>query len=363
MGVRTFLFALFMLAMSSVSFGQVRFAVAVTIAPPVLPVYEQPICPGDDYIWTPGYWSWGDDISDYYWVPGTWVVAPEAGFLWTPPYWGWDGGSYVFYDGYWGPEIGFYGGIDYGFGYFGVGFVGGRWDHDHFFYNRSVTNVDVTIIHNVYNERVDHETGGNRFSFNGPGGIDRRPTQQEEAAAHQRHIAPISAQVQHVQAARSNPEFRHSANHGTPPVMATPKPGAFDDRGTVRGGANRGAENNAGRTENNGSRSIVHPNDIPPAERGGPAPNTGNAKLDKKYQQEQDKLVKQQGQERQKLQQQQDKEHQQMDKQKADETQKQQLEQRHQQQTQQLVQKHTQQRETMQSRQSAAPRSNSNHPK
>src|SRR5271163_4912094 len=131
---------LMMFSMAGTSFGGI--GVSITIAPPELPVYDQPVCPGDDYIWTPGYWAWGDD--GYFWVPGTWVLAPQPGFLWTPAYWGWADGSYVFYDGYWGPQIGFYGGIGYGFGYFGVGFVGGRWDGGHFFYNRSVVNVDVT---------------------------------------------------------------------------------------------------------------------------------------------------------------------------------------------------------------------------
>jgi hypothetical protein len=54
------------LAISTASFAQVRVGVAITIAPPELPVYDQPICPGDGYIWTPGYWAYGDD--DYYWV-------------------------------------------------------------------------------------------------------------------------------------------------------------------------------------------------------------------------------------------------------------------------------------------------------
>ena len=162
--VRSLLLVLMLLAGASVSFAQVRVGVAITVAPPVLPVYDQPVCPGDGYIWTPGYWSWGDD--GYFWVPGTWILAPEPGFLWTPGYWGWGDGSYVWYDGFWGPTVGFYGGIDYGFGYFGVGFVGGRWDHGHFFYNRAVMNVNVDVIHNVYNERVDHETV-NHYSFNG----------------------------------------------------------------------------------------------------------------------------------------------------------------------------------------------------
>ena len=56
--------------------------VSITIAPPVLPVYVQPALPGPGYIWTPGYWAYGDD--DYYWVPGTWVLPPTVGLLWTP---------------------------------------------------------------------------------------------------------------------------------------------------------------------------------------------------------------------------------------------------------------------------------------
>ena len=42
------------------------------------------------------------------------------------------GDGFVFYDGYWGPHVGFYGGINYGFGYFGLGFEGGRSDNRHF---------------------------------------------------------------------------------------------------------------------------------------------------------------------------------------------------------------------------------------
>src|SRR5579859_3381669 len=41
-----------------------------TQAPPPLPEYDQPPCPGDDYIWTPGYWNYASE--GYYWVPGAW---------------------------------------------------------------------------------------------------------------------------------------------------------------------------------------------------------------------------------------------------------------------------------------------------
>jgi hypothetical protein len=80
LSIRSLLLALTMLITPMASFAQV--GISITITPPELPVYEQPACPGDGYIWTPGNWAWGDD--GYYWVPGTWVMAPQVGFLWTP---------------------------------------------------------------------------------------------------------------------------------------------------------------------------------------------------------------------------------------------------------------------------------------
>ena len=76
----------------------------MAFGPPPLPVYEQPLCPDEGYIWTPGYWAYDDDYDDYYWVPGTWVMAPEVGFFWTPGYWGWEGEGFIFHEGYWGPQ-------------------------------------------------------------------------------------------------------------------------------------------------------------------------------------------------------------------------------------------------------------------
>src|ERR1700676_1702237 len=75
------LLALVMVFMPARSSAQISVGVAVHIGPPALPVYEQPICPGAGYLWTPGYWAYGDD--GYYWVPGTWVMAPPGGFFWT----------------------------------------------------------------------------------------------------------------------------------------------------------------------------------------------------------------------------------------------------------------------------------------
>src|ERR1700723_2058433 len=224
----TLLLALIMLSAPPTSSAQVR--ITVGFGPPALPVYEQPVCPGDGYLWTPGYWAWDTDAEDYYWVPGTWVLSPEVGYLWTPGWWGWGNGAFLWNEGYWGPQIGFYGGINYGFGYFGTGFVGGRWDGGHFFYNRAVFNVNVTNIRNVYNDTTVIRNTSSRVSFNGGnGGIEARPTPQEEAAERGRHVGPVAAQTQHIQAARGNPQLRASANQGRPPIAATERPGAFND--------------------------------------------------------------------------------------------------------------------------------------
>ncbi len=183
--------------------------------------------PEDGYLWTPGYWAYDYDVNDYYWVPGTWVAAPEVGFLWTPGYWGWGGDAFIFHEGYWGPEVGFYGGVNYGFGYGGVGYEGGRWEGGHFSYNTYVNHVDTAIIHNTYNTRLTH-VSENHVSYNGGnGGVEARATPQEESYGNQHHVGPVAAQTQHIQEARSNPELRAAANHGKPPIAATAKAGDF----------------------------------------------------------------------------------------------------------------------------------------
>src|SRR5579864_9814223 len=180
--IRSLFFALFLLCLSASSHAQVSIGISVGYAPPPLPVYEQPICPGEGYIWTPGYWAWDGD--DYYWVPGTWVMAPQPGFLWTPGYWGWGGGAYVWHGGYWGPHVGFYGGINYGFGYGGRGYEGGYWRHGAFYYNSSVSRVNVTVIHNTYNKTVI--VNNVHTSFNGgEGGVRARANREEEAAGRE----------------------------------------------------------------------------------------------------------------------------------------------------------------------------------
>ena len=336
-----------------------QIAVTVSFGPPALPVYDLPPCPGDGYLWTPGYWAWDADVSDYYWVPGTWVMAPEPGFLWTPGWWGWETGGFIFHTGFWATEVGFYGGIDYGFGYFGHGFYGGRWEGGAFRYNTAVLNVNTTIIHNTYIDRtviVNHTTI-NRVSYNGgEGGIPDHPHPEEERVAQERHLPPVAAQQQHRESARSNPEMRASRNHGKPEIAATSRPGEFNGHDVVKAreaGAPYHPPANAPGRE--GARpggepaNATHARELQPHQV--TTPDTGNSKQDEKALKEQQKLIDKQNQEHQKLQEKQDKEDQQAQQKKYSEQKQQQMEQKHQQQTQQMEQRHSDQTQKMQTRQ------------
>jgi hypothetical protein len=221
---------LLMFAFSAASFAQIGVGISVRIGPPALPVYAQPICPGPGYMWTPGYWAWNDD-QGYYWVPGTWVMAP-VGMLWTPGWWGWGGGAYLWHPGYWGPHVGFYGGVNYGFGYGGVGFAGGEWRGGSFFYNRSVTNVSVTNVTNVYNRTV--VVNENHVAYNGgAGGIQARPTPEEQRYMHEQHTPALAAQTQQEHMAMRNRENYANVNQGRPAIAATARPGDFSGHSAI----------------------------------------------------------------------------------------------------------------------------------
>ena len=232
--IRSQLLVILALLLPAWSMAQFSVNVAVNVAPPELPVYDQPPIPGDDYLWTPGFWAWSDDDQDYYWVPGTWIAAPQTGFLWTPGYWVAGNGGYMWNQGYWGPVVGFYGGVNYGHGYGGNGYEGGYWQGGQFFYNRSVTNISNVQITNVYNKTVINNVNVNHVSYNGGNGIQARPTETQAAAAQRHHIEATSAQRQQVNLARSNPSLRASQNNGHPPITATSRPGTFSGAGVVR---------------------------------------------------------------------------------------------------------------------------------
>jgi hypothetical protein len=307
-------------------------------------------------------------------VPGTWVLAPEPGLLWTPGYWGWSDGFYLWHAGYWGPVVGFYGGINYGFGYPGVGFYGGYWRGGSYYYNRSVTNVNVNIVRNTYNTTVvNNRTNVTRVSFNGgPGGVNARASSAELAAEHQRHVSMTSEQTRFVQTARSDRNLRASVNHGRPDVAATPRPAEFRGHGSIENRDNgrpgnpnrpdnRMESNRPGRPpENTGrnfpdrpGRSVENSGrnsaDRPPNARSSNAPS--NPALEQKHQRELDKMQRQQDTERQKLQRQHDQELQKMNRQSANQQRQDQLQRRQQQQMDQMNRRHDQQAQKMQQRQ------------
>lgn len=219
-------FAALALLTATAAAAQLSVGISVRLAPPPLPVYVQPPLPGPDYVWTPGYWAWDDLAGAYYWVPGSWMLAPRPGLLWTPPWWGWQEGLYVFHAGYWGPHVGFYGGVPYGFGYTGFGFHGGYWRGDHFAYNATVTNITNVHVTNIYRQTVvvNHIT---RVSYNGgPGGVPARPTPQEMMAAREMHVVAPARAMPPMSAMRpAAPGFAPPPNHGPAGMpMAAPMP-------------------------------------------------------------------------------------------------------------------------------------------
>jgi hypothetical protein len=103
-----------------------------------------------------------------------------------------------------------------------------------FAYNRTVSNFGSVTITNVYEKTVIVEPGASRVSFNGgSGGATARPTREEEAAAHEQHVAAAPAQFQHERTASSDKSLLASENHGRPAVAATSKPGEFTGKGVV----------------------------------------------------------------------------------------------------------------------------------
>jgi hypothetical protein len=187
------------------------------MAPPMLPQYQQPQLYNQNYIWTPGYWAVGG--SGYYWNPGSWQQPPQTGLLWTPGYWGYNQGQnqYDYNQGYWGHQVGYYGGVNYGYGYYGNGYNGGNWQGNMFRYNTAVSMVNPRYIQHVYVDRTVVVTTVNRTSYNGGrGGLTYRPDAREVTVVHQRRYAATPAQRQHAAEASADRSNLNSVNHGNP---------------------------------------------------------------------------------------------------------------------------------------------------
>jgi hypothetical protein len=249
--------------------SQAGVIVSITVAPPIMPVYVQPICPQIGYLWTPGYWAYGDE--GYFWVPGAWMAPPSVGLLWTPGYWGWNSGVYAWNAGYWGPHVGFYGGVNYGFGYGGVGFLGGRWEGGHFAYNAEVAHVGVGF--SSYHENV--VVNNVHTSFNGgAGGLSARPTPGERAAMGEHHVGPTAAQASHHEMAGHDRGNLASVNHGRPANAAMSRAGAAhaENRAAAAHAENHAA---AAHAENHAAASHGAENHGGAANHGGPADKGG----------------------------------------------------------------------------------------
>ena len=147
---------------------------------------------------------------------------PDQGALWTPGYWGFHSGRYGFIQGSWGRYVGFYGGVNYGFGYAGIGYQGGYWHGNQFAYNREVNNFGSVRVENVYNRTVviNRTVINNRVSYNGgPQGIGMRPTPAQIAAFRTPHAPPMSAQLELRRTAATNRAQFAAVNHGRPAMF------------------------------------------------------------------------------------------------------------------------------------------------
>ena len=269
-------------------------AVSVGIAPPAIPIYTQPLCPVAGYIWVPGYWGWGP--YGYYWVPGAWVAPPAFGLLWTPGYWAFSGGSYLFHDGYWGPTVGFYGGINYGYGYWGSGYYGGRWVGNDFHYNTAVSRVNTTVVRNTYADReVLKNRGTNRTSFNGgKGGVQAKPTAAQQTAETNRREGPTAAQRSRMDSAKNDPALRAKDNKGKPKAESVRDFGRKNDQESA---ATRSESGQAATTDRANERTNAEQRSAD-AERKGGAQQGANAQKDQKARGETAKNNDRRGQER-----------------------------------------------------------------
>ena len=115
--------------------------------------------------------------------------------------------------------------MNYGYGYGGIGFVGGTWRGGAFAYNRAVANFGSTHVTNVYNNttivRQNTIINNNHISYNGgTNGINHQPTRQEAQFTHQHRMPPTANQDAHRTLASRDRGQLASVNHDRPSTMA-----------------------------------------------------------------------------------------------------------------------------------------------
>jgi hypothetical protein len=142
----------------------------------------------------------------------------------------------MWHAGYWGPHVGYYGGVNYGFGYGGIGFAGGMWRGGFFAYNTAVVHVgggggwgNRTYVDNTIVERTTI-INNTHVSYNGgPGGINHQPAPEERIAEHEQHTAPTSFQAQHENTFRNDHTAYAKVNGGHPQNVALSRPLAAEN--------------------------------------------------------------------------------------------------------------------------------------
>ena len=224
------------------TYAQLSVNVRIDVAPPPIPVYEQPMCPSEGYVWVPGYWKYDDYNNEYYWVDGRWVRPARIGWFWTPGYWAANAGYYTWHRGYWGPTVGYYGGVCYGYGYYGDGFCGGRWKGNRFYYNTAAWRVNNASMHYTYvgRSRVIERGRGNNHSYYGPrsGRNEGGGHSERIIGKHQNH----SGSPEHI--FRNNPKRndvgRHQGNFGQGNHAGAPRGGRSGGDGHRGGGGRHG---------------------------------------------------------------------------------------------------------------------------
>jgi hypothetical protein len=172
---------------------------------------------------------------------------------------------FIFHDGYWGPHVGYYGGVNYGFGYGGIGFAGGEWRGHVFAYNTAVMHVDRRYVHETFEDRARVERSivarDNRVAYSGgPGGIHHEPGPEERMAERDQHVTATRFQQQHMQTAMSDRTSYAKNNGGRPSHVAAERPlqsethaapmshGAQNNGAAMHGAANGEARPQPGRT-------------------------------------------------------------------------------------------------------------------
>jgi hypothetical protein len=192
------------------------------VAPPPLPEEDQPPLSEDGSLWTPGYWYWRD--QGYFWTPGAWVRPPRVGVLWTPAYWASAGTVFIFHPGYWGSNVGFYGGVNYGYGYFGKGYTGGHWIGNSFAYNSAVNHVDPAVAHHTYAESVPNQGSRGALSYDR---ASRDGNTTHVVSQHQSPVRATSKPATGTTIARTEETTPVATQVDRPAVVAkTPAPGA-----------------------------------------------------------------------------------------------------------------------------------------